>query len=144
MSVSGSIYAIHRLLKHLKVTWWAVRRMDEQNEDWEKRQDIVYRKDKHTCSLWMVCPQHLCLWRNFWSIEKVPWLRLCAKPLVELTDALKRGHETAEKHQISFKEFSFENRKVRVHCRYMGLYPRTAHKSCNPKYQIPDHILIVF
>ena len=29
----------------------------------EKGQGIIYRKDKHTCTLRMVCTQCLCLWR---------------------------------------------------------------------------------
>ena len=45
------------------------------------------------------------------------------KPMAELTDALKREHEAAEKCHICLKEFNGRrNRKVRDHCHFTGLY----------------------
>ena len=45
------------------------------------------------------------------------------KPMIELTDALKREHEAAEKCHICLKEFNDpNNKKVRDHCHYTGLY----------------------
>ena len=64
--------------------------------------------------------------------------------MTELTDTLKSEHEETEEHQIYFKEFSFENRKVRYHCHYIRLDRRAAQNNRNPKYQIPDQIPIVF
>ena len=67
------------------------------------------------------------------------------QPMIELTDVLKREHEAAEKCHICLKEFNDpQNKKVRDHCYYMGLYRGEAHNNCNLKYQIPDHIPIVF
>ena len=60
--------------------------------------------------------------------------------MTELTDVLKREHKAREKCHLCFKE----NRKVRDHSHYTGLYRLTAHNNCNLKYWIPDHILILF
>ena len=65
--------------------------------------------------------------------------------MTELTDVLKREHKAAEKCHICFKEFNNpEDKKVRDHCHYTGLYRGAAHNNCNLKYHIPDHIPIVF
>ena len=59
------------------------------------------------------------------------------KPMTELTDALKREHEAAEKCHICLKEFNDpKNKKVRDHCHYTGLYRGAAHNNCNFKYCI--------
>ena len=61
--------------------------------------------------------------------------------MTELTDMLKREHETAEKCHVCLKEFNDQqNRKVRGHCHYTGLYRGAAHNDCNLKYRMPDHI----
>ena len=65
--------------------------------------------------------------------------------MTELTDALKREHEAAEKCHICLKEFNNpEDRNVRDHCHYTGSYRGAAHNNCNLKDRIPDHIPIVF
>ena len=69
------------------------------------------------------------------------------RPMIELTDALKREHEAAEKCHICLREFlsnDVENTKVRDHCHYIGLYRGAAHDNCNLKYWIPNYIPIVF
>ena len=67
------------------------------------------------------------------------------QPMTELTDVLKREHEAAEKCHICLKEFNEpNNKKVRYHCHYTGLYRGAAHNNCNLKYRIPDYIPIVF
>ena len=67
------------------------------------------------------------------------------QPTTRRTDVLKREHEAAEKCHICLKEFNDpRNRKMRDHCHYTGLYRGEAHKNCNLKYKIPDHIPIVF
>ena len=67
------------------------------------------------------------------------------QPMTELTDVLRTEHEAAEKCHICLKEFNEpENRKVRDHCHYTGLYRGAAHNNCNLKYRMPDHIPIVF
>ena len=67
------------------------------------------------------------------------------QPMTKLTDVLKKEHETAEKCHICLKEFNDpSNRKVRDHCHYTGLCRGAAHNNCNLKYQILDHIPIVF
>ena len=67
------------------------------------------------------------------------------KPMAELTDALKREHEAAEKCHICLKEFNGRrNRKVRDHCHFTGLYRGVANNDCNFKYRIPDYISFVF
>ena len=65
--------------------------------------------------------------------------------MIKLSDVLKREHEAAEKCHICLKEFNDpRNRKVKDHCHYSSLYSGVAHKNCNLKYKIPDHIPIVF
>ena len=86
------------------------------------------------------------------------------KPMIELTNALKRGHEVAEKCHICLKEFlsnhevaekchiclkeflsnDLDNRKVRDHCYYTSFYRVAAHNKCNLKYQIPDYVPLYF
>jgi len=58
---------------------------------------------------------------------------------------LKREHFEAKTCHICLKPFNNpENRKVRDHCHFTGLYRGAAHNSCNLKYKIPNHIPIVF
>ena len=65
--------------------------------------------------------------------------------MIELTYALKRKHKAAEKCHICLKEFNDpQNKEVRDHCHYTGLYRGAAHNNWNLKYRIPDHIPIVF
>ena len=65
--------------------------------------------------------------------------------MIELTDALKRKHEAAEKCNICLKEFNDpKNKKVRDHCQYTGLYRGAVRNNCNLKYRVPDYIPIVF
>ena len=65
--------------------------------------------------------------------------------MIELTDALKREHEAAEKCRICLKEFNdLKNKKVRDHRHYTGLYRGAAYNNCNLKYRIPGYIPIVF
>ena len=66
------------------------------------------------------------------------------KAMIELTNALKREHEAAEKFHICLKEFNDpKNKKVRDHCHYTGLYRGIANNNCNLKFRIPNHIPIV-
>ena len=67
------------------------------------------------------------------------------QPMIELIDALKREHKTAERCHDCLNEFNGpQNKKVIDHCHYTGLYRGAAHNNCNLKYQIPDHIPIIF
>ena len=63
----------------------------------------------------------------------------------QLTEALKREHETAEKCDIYLKEFDDpRNKKVRDHCHYTVSYRGAAHNNCDLKHLIPDYIPNVF
>ena len=45
------------------------------------------------------------------------------KPMIELTDVLKREHEAVEECHICLKEFNdAKKKKMRDHCHYTGLY----------------------
>ena len=67
------------------------------------------------------------------------------QPMTELTDMLKAEHKAAESCHICLKPFGDpENRKVRDHCHYTGLYRGAAHNNCNMKYRIPDFVPIAF
>ena len=67
------------------------------------------------------------------------------QPMIELTDVLKREHEAAEKCHLCLKRFSDpQNKKIRNHCHYTGLYREPPHNNFNLKYWIPHHIRIVF
>ncbi|XP_057290793.1 uncharacterized protein LOC130613470 [Hydractinia symbiolongicarpus] len=63
-----------------------------------------------------------------------------------LTEVLKREHDEATHCHICLKPFDDgkNNRKVRDHCHYTGLYRGAAHNSCNLKYKIPSHIPVIF
>ena len=65
--------------------------------------------------------------------------------MIELSDVLKKEHKVAERCHVCLKEFNDpQNKKVRDHCHYTGLYRGATHNNCNLKYGVPDHILIVF
>ena len=65
--------------------------------------------------------------------------------MIELNDVLKREHKAAERCHICLKEFNKpQNKKVRDHCHYTGLYRVTAHNNCKIKYQISGHNPIFF
>ncbi|XP_057316784.1 uncharacterized protein LOC130657804 [Hydractinia symbiolongicarpus] len=68
------------------------------------------------------------------------------QPMMPLTEVLKREHEEASKCHIFLKPFDDceNNRKVRDHRHYTGLYRGAAHNSCNLKYKIPSHIPVIF
>ena len=67
------------------------------------------------------------------------------QPMIELSDVLKRGHKAVERCHICLKEFNDpQNKMVRDHCHYIGLYRGGACNNCSLKYQIPDHIPTVF
>ena len=65
--------------------------------------------------------------------------------MIELSNVLKKEHKAAEWCHICLKEFNDpQNKKVRDHYHYTGLYRGRAHTNYNQKYRIPDHIPIVF
>ena len=67
------------------------------------------------------------------------------QPMTELTDVLKREHKAAERCNICLKVFNDpQNKKVRDHCHYAGLYWGATRNNCKLKYRILDHIPIVF
>ena len=66
------------------------------------------------------------------------------KPMEPLTKAqLKEYNYTTECH-ICFKPFKENNRKVRDHSHYSGIYRGAAHSRCNLQYKIPSYIPVVF
>ena len=79
--------------------------------------------------------------------EEAKWLYATfpQQPMIELSDVLKREYKAAEMCHICIKEFNDpQNKKVRDHCHYIGLYRGAAHNNCHLKYRTPDHIPIVF
>ena len=67
------------------------------------------------------------------------------QPMTKLIDVLTRKHEAAEKCRICLKEFNDQrDRKVRDHFHHTSLFRGAVHNNCNLKYQIPDHIPVVF
>ncbi|XP_057296198.1 uncharacterized protein LOC130625149 [Hydractinia symbiolongicarpus] len=66
------------------------------------------------------------------------------KPMLPLTDEQKNAYDAAETCHICMKSFSDENRKVRDHCHYTGLYRGPAHNTCNLKYRITNHVPVIF
>ena len=66
------------------------------------------------------------------------------KPMTPLTKLqIKEYNNTRECH-ICFKPFGKNDKKVRDHCHYSGLYRGAAHSSCNLQYKIPNYIPVVF
>ena len=53
-------------------------------------------------------------------------------------------YSKASKYHICYKPFNKNERKVRDHCHYSGLYRGAAHFSCNLQYKIPNYIPVVF
>ena len=73
------------------------------------------------------------------------YLTFPQQPMIELTDVLKKEYKEAKSCHICLKQFNDpQNRNIRYHCYYTGLYRGAAHNNCNLKYRIPDHIPIVF
>lgn len=68
------------------------------------------------------------------------------QPMLELTEVLKRELDAATYCHICLKSFDDceNNRNVRDHCHYTGLYRGAAYNSCNLKYRIPSHIPVIF
>ena len=62
------------------------------------------------------------------------------------TAAHDRTYQCVEKRTRGSRKVSnlSQNKKVRDHCHYTGLYREAAHNNCNLKYRITDHIAIVF
>ena len=84
-----------------------------------------------------MCQGKDCVKKFVESIEEVKRLyaTFSQQPMIELMDVLKREHEAAEKCHICLKEFNDpQNKKVRDHYYYMGLYRGVAHNNCNLKY----------
>ena len=66
------------------------------------------------------------------------------KPMEPLTKSQLKAYNHATKCHICFKPFKKDNRKVRDHCHYSGIYRGAAHYLCNLQYKIPSYISVVF
>ena len=76
VSVYGSIYVIRWLWKHIQTSRWVLYRVMDSNKGWARKKDAKYRRDKHTNTVWMMCMEHLYLWKCSWSIKNVYSKRL--------------------------------------------------------------------
>ena len=65
-------------------------------------------------------------------------------PIAPLTKEQIKAHKRATKCHICFKPYKENDRKVRDHCHYTGLYRGPAYSSCNLKYMIPRYVPVVF
>ena len=66
------------------------------------------------------------------------------KAMAPLTRSQISKYNKARECHICFKPFGANDRKVRDHCHYSGLYRGAAHSSCNLQYKIPNYIPVVF
>ena len=66
------------------------------------------------------------------------------KPMTPLTKSQIKEYSKARECHICFKSFGKNDRKVRDHCHYSGLYRGAAHSSCNLQYKIPNYIPVAF
>ena len=66
------------------------------------------------------------------------------KPMVKLTKSQEKEYYHSKVCHVCCKSFDNENRKVRDHCHYTGMYRGAAHSSCNLQYKIPNHIPVIF
>ena len=66
------------------------------------------------------------------------------KPMTPLTKLQIKEYAKAKSCHICFKPFGKNDRKVRDHRHYSGLYRGAAHSSCNLQYKIPSYIPVVF
>ena len=55
-----------------------------------------------------------------------------------------KDYKCTNKCHICFKPFREDNRKVRDHCHYSGIYRQAAHSLCNLQYKIPSYMPVVF
>ena len=58
--------------------------------------------------------------------------------------AQSKAYAHMSKCHICLRQFKPEDRKVRDHCHYTGIYRGAAHSLCNLKYKIPSYIPVVF
>ena len=66
------------------------------------------------------------------------------KPMAPLTKLQIKEYNKVKECHTCFKPFVKNDRKVRDHCHYSGLYRGAAHSSCNLQYKIPNYIPVVF
>ena len=66
------------------------------------------------------------------------------KPMAPLTKLQNKEYNKARECHICFKPFGKNDRKVRDHCHYSGLYRGAAHSSWNLQCKIPNYIPVVF
>ena len=66
------------------------------------------------------------------------------KPTAPLSKLQIKGYNKVRDCHICFKPFGKNDKKVRDHCHYSGLYRGAAHSSCNLQYKIPNYIPFVF
>ena len=63
--------------------------------------------------------------------------------MIELTKVLKREHEAAEKCHLCLKGFSDpQNKKIRNHCHYTGIYRQAPHNSFHNLSGYEAHLFI--
>ncbi|XP_057302648.1 uncharacterized protein LOC130636817 [Hydractinia symbiolongicarpus] len=66
------------------------------------------------------------------------------KPMLPLTEEQRNEYNAADTCHICMKPFNYENRKIRDHYHYTGMYRGAAHNTCNLKYRIPKHVPVMF
>ena len=142
---------------------WYKDKMNTMNAERKGKAPYTEKINTHVPSRWCVhstidygdVPDPLKIYRAKDCVEKFVehieeevkrlYVTFTQQPVIELTDVLKTEHEAAEKCHICLKESNDpQNKKVRDHFLYTGLYRGAARNNCNLKYRIPDHIPLCF
>ena len=92
---------------------------------------FAYGEVRNSCSQYrgLNCVEKFC--EHVISEAKILYRSFPEKPMTPLTKLqIKEYHKARECH-IRFKPFGKNDRKVRDHCHYSGLYRGATHSSCN-------------
>ena len=105
---------------------------------------LAYGEVRNPCSQYrgLNCVEKFC--EHVISEAKRLYKSFPEKPMTPLTKLQIKEYNKARESHICFKPFGKNDRKVRGHCHYSGLYRGAAHSSCSLQYKIPNYIPVVF
>ena len=111
---------------------------------WYVYSKFAYGEVSNPCSQYrsLNCVEKFC--EHVISEAKRLYRSFPEKPMTPLTKLQIKEYNKVRECHICLKPFDENDRKVRDHCHYSGLYRGAAHSSCNLQYKIPNYIPVVF
>ena len=105
---------------------------------------FAYGEVRNPCSQYrsLNCVEKFC--EHVISEAKRLYRSFPEKPMTPLTKLQIKEYNKARECHICFKPFDKNDRKIRDHSHYSGLYRGATHSSCNLQYKIPNYIPVVF